>query len=194
MKMNTIGNKIREVRKRKGLTQEELSTLAKINLRTLQRIEKDKTEPQSNTIKKICEVLDLPIEDILDYGKQEDNNYLIFFHLSVLSFLIIPFGNIILPTIMWLTKRDKIAGLTELGADLLNFQITWTILVFVSLMASTLVYFDWHSTSGEVFMPAAFIVLILVVLNIIYSIVLSVMASKRNPKKYLFPLIKFIRP
>lgn len=192
--MNTIGKKIREVRKGKGLTQEELSTLAKINLRTLQRIEKDETEPQSNTIKKICEVLDLRIEDILDYGMQEDNNYLIFFHLSVLSFFFIPFGNIIIPTIMWISKKDKISGLKELGADLLNFQITWTILVFVSFMTSTLVYIDWHSLSGEVYIPAMIIVLILIILNIVYSITLSVLVSKRNPKKYLFPLIKFIKP
>jgi transcriptional regulator with XRE-family HTH domain len=43
--METIGDKILEIRKRKGLTQEELSDLAKINLRTLQRIEKGETGP-----------------------------------------------------------------------------------------------------------------------------------------------------
>lgn len=191
--MNTIGKKILEVRKRKGLTQEELSNLAKINLRTLQRIEKDETEPQGNTIKRICDILDVRIEDILDYGKQEDNNFLILFHLSVLSFMIIPLGNIILPTILWLTKRDKIIGLNELGADLLNFQISWTILVFVSFITSFLVYYDWHSTGGRVYMPAIFMILILIVLNIIYSIALSVLVSKRNPKRYFFPLIKFIK-
>lgn len=98
--MNTIGKKILEIRKRKGLSQEELSTLAKINLRTLQRIEKDETEPQGNTVKRICNILEVNIEDILDYGRKEDNNFLILFHLSVLSFLIIPLGNIILPTIL----------------------------------------------------------------------------------------------
>jgi uncharacterized Tic20 family protein len=193
MNMNSIGDKILEIRKRKGLSQEELSTLAKINLRTLQRIEKGETEPQGNTIKQICNILEVNIEDILDYGKKEDNNFLILFHLSVLSFLILPLGNLILPTILWLTKRDKIYRLNEVGADLLNFQISWTILVFVSFIASLLVYYDWHSTGGAVYMPAIYIILILIILNIIYSIVLSVLVSKRSPKKYFFPLIKFIQ-
>lgn len=191
--MNTIGKKILDVRKRKGLTQEELSNLAKINLRTLQRIEKDETVPHGNTIKRLCDILDIQIEDILDYGKQEDNNFLILFHLSVLSFLIIPLGNIILPTILWLTKRDKIVKLNELGADLLNFQISWTILVFVSFVTSLLVYYDWNSLAGKVYMPAIFMILILIVLNIIYSITLGVLISKRNSKRYFFPLINFIK-
>jgi len=46
--MDTIGYKISEIRKRRGLTQEELSDLSKINLRTLQRIEKDETESRGN--------------------------------------------------------------------------------------------------------------------------------------------------
>jgi transcriptional regulator with XRE-family HTH domain len=48
--METIGAKILEIRKRKGLTQEELSDLAKINLRTLQRIEKGETGLRGNTL------------------------------------------------------------------------------------------------------------------------------------------------
>lgn len=191
--MNSIGDKILEIRKRKGLSQEELSTLAKINLRTLQRIEKGETEPQGNTIRKICNTLEVKIEDILDYGKKEDNNFLILFHLSVLCFLIIPLGNIILPTILWLAKRDKIFGLNDLGVDLLNFQISWTILVFVSFIISSFVYFDWSKGTGMVYMPAMYMVIVLILLNIIYTIFLSVLISKRSPKRYLFPLIKFIK-
>ena len=70
--MNALGIKILEIRKRKGFSQEELSDLAKINLRTLQRIEKGETVPHGNTLKNLCQVLELNIEDILDYGKVED--------------------------------------------------------------------------------------------------------------------------
>jgi transcriptional regulator with XRE-family HTH domain len=38
--MNLIANKISETRKTKGLTQEELAELSKVNLRTIQRISK----------------------------------------------------------------------------------------------------------------------------------------------------------
>ena len=191
--METIGKKILELRKRKGLTQEELSDLAKINLRTLQRIEKGETEPLGNTMKRLCEILEINLEDILDYGKKDDKHFLIFFHLSVLSFLIIPLGNIIIPAILWLTKREKVIDLNERGADLLNFQILWTILIFISFITSILVYFDGHSSHGEVYMPSIFIALILVLINLIYTIVVSILISKKSSNRYFYPLIKFIK-
>lgn len=77
-------------------------------------------------------VLGVNAEEILDYGKQSDLSYLFFFHLSVLSFLVIPLGNILLPMILWQTKKDKIIGLKEIGANLLNYQIIWTVLSHLS--------------------------------------------------------------
>lgn len=124
--MKTIGDKLKEVRKIKGLSQEELAELAKINLRTIQRVENGESEPRGNTINKLCLVLDLNVEDLLDYGKEEDNNYLVFFHLSVMSTLFIPLGNIILPYILWTNKKNKVIGLNRIGANLLNFQIILT--------------------------------------------------------------------
>ena len=106
--METIGSKISKIRKQKGMTQEELSDLSKINLRTLQRIEKDENEPRGNTLKQICEALKIPIEELVDYGKIEDSFYLFFLHFSVLSVIIIPLGNIIFPLILWINKKDSI--------------------------------------------------------------------------------------
>jgi transcriptional regulator with XRE-family HTH domain len=126
--METIGKKIATIRKQKGLTQEEVSELAKINLRTLQRIEKGETDPRGNSLKGICDALQINIEDIIDYGKVEDRNYLIFLHLSVMAMAFIPFGNIILPLILWLNKRDKIMELQKQGANILNYQILWTVI------------------------------------------------------------------
>ncbi|QCX38163.1 helix-turn-helix domain-containing protein [Aureibaculum algae] len=132
--MNEIGKKIRDVRKKKGLSQEELAESAKVNLRTIQRIENNENEPRGKTLNLICEVLDLNAEDIRDHGKQTDINYLIYFHLSVLLGLIIPTGNIILPFILWSTKKDKIIGLKDIGINLINFQILWTFIAFLSFI------------------------------------------------------------
>jgi uncharacterized Tic20 family protein len=51
--------------------------------------------------------------------------------LSVLCGIAIPVGNIILPLVLWLTKKDKIQGLQKVGAKLLNFQIVWTFISFI---------------------------------------------------------------
>ncbi|WP_318543025.1 helix-turn-helix domain-containing protein [Marixanthotalea marina] len=132
--MNSIGKKIKDIRKKKGLSQEELAEFAKVNLRTIQRIENSESEPRGKTLNLICQVLEVNAEDILDHGKQHDKNYLIYFHLSVLFGLVIPTGNIILPFILWITRRDKIIGLNSIGTNLLNFQIIWTFLTFIILI------------------------------------------------------------
>lgn len=62
-----------------------------------------------------------------DYGKGEEVKFLLFFHLSVLFFVIIPLGNIIIPMILWYTKRDKNVALNRQVSELINFQILWTI-------------------------------------------------------------------
>jgi transcriptional regulator with XRE-family HTH domain len=195
--METLGDKILEIRKRKGLTQEELSDLAKINLRTLQRIEKGETVPRGNTLKMLCGVLEINMEDILDYGKTEDNKYIRYFHLSVLTFIFIPLGNIIIPLILWITKRDKIIGLNEQGADLLNFQILWTLLFSGLMVTGITLYFD-NAVAGtppysDSFPPLFIIGGILYILNIIYPIVVSILTGKGSLKRYYYPLIRFVR-
>ncbi len=73
--MNWIANKISETRKIKGLTQEELAEQAKINLRTIQRIENSESEPRGKTLNLICEVLEIDSKELIltDNSIREDN-------------------------------------------------------------------------------------------------------------------------
>lgn len=57
MKQPALGKRISELRKEKGLTQEELVEQCNINVRTIQRIEAGEVNPRSYTIKAILEVL-----------------------------------------------------------------------------------------------------------------------------------------
>jgi transcriptional regulator with XRE-family HTH domain len=63
MKQPDLGKKIVELRKSKGLTQEELVEKCNINVRTLQRIESGEVTPRSYTIKTIFAALDCAIYD-----------------------------------------------------------------------------------------------------------------------------------
>src|SRR5688572_2017442 len=58
MKQPDLGKKIVELRKAKGLTQEELVGLCNLNVRTLQRIESGEVSPRSYTIKTIFTALE----------------------------------------------------------------------------------------------------------------------------------------
>ncbi len=58
-----LGKKISDLRKAKGLTQEELVDKCNLNVRTLQRIESGEVTPRTYTIRLIFEALDFPFED-----------------------------------------------------------------------------------------------------------------------------------
>ncbi|MBN3583558.1 helix-turn-helix domain-containing protein [Algoriphagus aestuarii] len=57
MKQPELGKKISEMRKAKGLTQEELVDLCNLNVRTTQRIEAGEVTPRSYTVKALFEAL-----------------------------------------------------------------------------------------------------------------------------------------
>jgi uncharacterized protein len=56
-------------------------------------------------------------------------------HLAALAGLLIPFGNIIGPLVVWLTQKDKSAYLDYHGKESLNFQITVSIAGFVAFLS-----------------------------------------------------------
>lgn len=165
--METIGNRIAFLRKQKGLTQEELSEKAGINLRTLQRIEKDETEPRSATLRMFCDTLHIPLEDLIDFGKTENRNLLIYLHLSVLSGLFIPMGQILLPFILWITQRDKIKDSYSQGANIINFQLWVTALLYGTIICTFL--FGSRIFSG-MFIPVLFPFIIFVIWPVINAL------------------------
>ncbi|NMM47751.1 helix-turn-helix domain-containing protein [Marinigracilibium pacificum] len=187
--MQEIGKKIKEIRKKKGLSQEELADSAKVNLRTIQRIEKNESEPRGTTLNLICEALEINTEEILDYGKQEDNNYLFIIHLSVLAFLAIPIGNIILPLILWMNKKERIIGLKKIGANILNFQIIWSVIAFISFLSFgflKILHIPYHYVPFYIFLG-------LNLLNIILPIVFSFKAKNGKINNYYPNPITIIR-
>jgi transcriptional regulator with XRE-family HTH domain len=66
MKQPDLGRKISELRKAKGLTQEELVEKCNISVRTLQRIETGEVTPRSYTIKTILAALDYNLSTIVE--------------------------------------------------------------------------------------------------------------------------------
>lgn len=187
--METIGQKLKTIRKRKGLTQEELADEAKVNLRTIQRIENNSSEPRGTTLSLICQVLEVNLEDIVDYGKTEDSSYLVVLHLSVLSFIIIPLGNIIFPLILWLNKKDKIVDVQSVGAGILNFQILWTVFTFLAITCFV-VFKISHWSSVSVFV---YLAIVLYAINFILPIVFALKIRKGNTNLNYPQWIKFMR-
>ncbi len=62
-------------------------------------------------------------------------------HLSALAGLIIPFGNIIGPLVVWLVKKDEMPIVNEYGKESLNFQISMSIYMIGAGIVATLLTF-----------------------------------------------------
>ncbi len=65
---------------------------------------------------------------------KEERNWGMFCHLGAFAGFIIPFGNIIAPLILWLLKREDSSFIDAQGKESLNFQVSFTIYAFVSLL------------------------------------------------------------
>lgn len=132
MKNIELAQKIKELRTRKGLSQEKLAETAQINLRTIQRIEGGETEPRGDTLKRIANALNVTPDELIDWTEQEDKGLLVFLNLSALSFIAFPLLGVIVPLAIWILKKDKITNTNEIGRHLLNFQISWCLILFLS--------------------------------------------------------------
>jgi transcriptional regulator with XRE-family HTH domain len=141
-----IAEKIKQIRTQKGFSQEELAEKTNLSLRTIQRVENGKSDPRGNTIIRIADALNVTIDTFIDSQKEENKTYLASLHISAFSFLLFPLLGIILPLLLWISKKDQIKRLTSHAKKLLSFQITWTILLFMGLIGFL---FWWNYKIGE---------------------------------------------
>ncbi|MEO6518989.1 MAG: DUF4870 domain-containing protein [Pseudoxanthomonas sp.] len=62
----------------------------------------------------------------------EERQWGLFAHLSALAGLVIPFGNVLGPLIIWQVKKDTLPFAADQGKEALNFNITMAIAAIIS--------------------------------------------------------------
>lgn len=60
-----IGEKLKIIRKDRGLTQEKLSDITKISIASIQRYELGKRQPTMKTVNKFAEALEVSIDELI---------------------------------------------------------------------------------------------------------------------------------
>ncbi len=194
-----IGKKIKELRNRKGLSQEELADLTQLSLRTIQRIENGETEARGDSLKKLAGALGITPEELIGHSskldeteKENNNQYLVLLNLSALSFLVFPILGIIVPLIFWSLKKNTVKNIDILSKRLINFQISWFILATIIPMA-IVIMFIFHVRLGISLGPKFLIgVFILYGFNILY-ILFNTVRLYNNKSVIYQPAIPFIR-
>lgn len=204
MKNNELAQRLKSLRNRKGFSQDELSVKAGLSLRTIQRIENGETQPRGDSLKRLALAFDVPFDEIVDWTIEEDNGFISSLNLSALSFIIFPLLGILIPLIIWISKKDKIRKINEVAKDLLNFQITWTMIFFVGFIGVSLNFFSSMDIQGDV-SPSMIsahmtsrltINLVFIGAMYLFNVIMIVINSVRINKDkdtFYFPKIGFLR-
>lgn len=123
----------------RGLTQQELAERSGLTSRTVQRIEKGEVVPYGDSIRKLAHALDLTPEELYNVqtasGTPDAGQFkiLCYFHFLPLLGIIFPFANILAPLFLWINYRDISTSYDTHGRISLNFQLTITIVLMISI-------------------------------------------------------------
>ena len=186
-------NNIKELRTRKGFSQEELAEKSTLSLRTIQRIENGQTEPLGDSLKKIAYALNVNVEDLIDWAIQEDKVFLKILNLSSLSFLLFPLLGAIIPFFMWKSKKNNVKGITRIGSNVVNFQLTWNLLLFlgvISITIATIAIYENPSVVKLVTYNGRFLS-VMYTLNFLLVIFNAILILQEKPLRY-YPKINFL--
>ena len=100
-------------------------------------------------------------------------------HLGTFAGIFVPFGNFLVPFILWITKKDEYELVDDQGKESLNFQIT---IAIYSIIGAILVFL----------IVGIFFLVVLALFAIIQVIKASIAAS--NGIKYRYPFcFRFIK-
>lgn len=130
MDKSELAIRLKELRTQKRMSQEFLAEESGLSLRTIQRIENGKSNPTGESLKRLSNALNVNPDELIDWSIKEDNKYLIYLNLSALTFLVFPLLGILIPFVLWTSKKGKIKHINQLGRRLINFEITWTLALF----------------------------------------------------------------
>jgi uncharacterized Tic20 family protein len=122
MKQPNLGFTVAELRQEKGLTQEKLAEFCEVTTRTIQRIEAGEVEPRAFTRNSLSNVLDF---DFNEDNSGRENLWLAAMHLSSAFPVVLP------ALLIWSGMRTQSYRIDEQGRDVLNFQISMALMMFL---------------------------------------------------------------
>lgn len=191
MGKSQLATRIKELRVQKRMSQEFLSEESGLSLRTIQRIENGETNPTGDSLKRLTNALDVSPDELMDWAIKDDVKYLIYLNLSALSFIFFPLLGILIPFMLWSSKKGKIKNIDQLGRDLVNFEVTWTMILFglplILLGLSKTTLMDELSLSTLIIVIAA-----LYSINLMMVVFNTMRISNEQMVAY-YPKIKFLR-
>lgn len=178
-------NQLRALRTQHCLTQEELADASGISIRTIQRIEKGLSTGSAHTLKALAKTLNvdpLSLAGIKENAADEDQDDIIkvqLLNFSILSVLLVPFGNLILPTFIFLLNKtnNKVASI---GKRIIRFQLLTTVVLFY---LTVLIFMNIGRGSGAIPTPVVicYVMYVLVSAFIVFRTFVHLQREQKAP-------------
>lgn len=198
--------KAKELRNRKGFSQEQLAEESKLSLRTIQRIEHGESIPRGDTLIRLSHALGVSPYDLLDWIKVDDTGYLAVLNLSATSVIIHPVLGVIIPTVLWMLKREKVNLADDTGKKIINFQITMALSLYIIGVVLSMIIgepgtlpIDGNLRIIEVynaltirFHLTGFVIILLSAYNLLL-VFINTVRSQKGLKCWYLPAIQFLK-
>lgn len=175
-------SKLKAIREKRNLTQEELSDRSEISVRTIQRIESG-NEPKGQTRRLLAKTLGIAEEELLEKDETPpaaNPTLLKFINLSSLPFTLIPPANILIPLLIMFIKKK----FDPLAKQLISIQIVWLIVSFVIFMLASFLK-NWYALGNK------FILVVMIVLVLSNMIIILRNSAEIDKKGKLFFKLNF---
>jgi transcriptional regulator with XRE-family HTH domain len=78
----SLGEKIKEIRLQRGLTQSQLADATSITLRTIQRIENNEVNPSSHSLNELSRVLEIDFSELKHKSKEKTYEFNLTFKIT----------------------------------------------------------------------------------------------------------------
>lgn len=192
MPQNELGKRVVEERTRRGMSQEDLAGESLLSLRTIQRIESGQTSPRGDTLKRLAAALKVPVEDLVDRELPEDANLVVLLNLVQLSFLAFPLLGVLIPLIIWLANRNRVRDVDEVGQAILNFQASWSLLLFSIYLLGLAIIVIRNEVGRELFYGYVIAIGVLYIYNLI-QILANVIYYRKRGEVWYGPAFRFLK-
>lgn len=161
------GKLIKDLRIKKGLTQEQLAAKTELSARTIQRIENGEVDPRAYTLQMIANALEVDFRLFVDEDKEnghtdnnkEHANWLALLHLSGIFLIFVP------TLIIYQRKKNEIKEIGPHFKEVISFQLTlW---VFIIIPGLLMYYFF---STNNIVNKAPYYILIGIGMGIFFSV------------------------
>ncbi len=120
-----IGENIKRLRERNHVTQEELAEKLFVTRQAISKWENGKTEPDIETLQKIAEVFQVPIEEVI-YGVQQEKSTIVHNHIVKNVTKGLSFGSALAMVISYVTYKS-------IGWAILHGLLGWIYVIYFAI-------------------------------------------------------------